>query len=70
MSLGLFGISLIDSGMTCVLSRHLSELVEGAVVLLDVVLSEPLDGFAVVHPLERPLRGFEVLEKSNQTSTW
>lgn len=44
-------------------SRHLSELVVGAVVLLDVMLSEPLDGFAVVHPLERPLRGFEVLEK-------
>lgn len=44
-------------------NRHLSELVVGAVVLFDVMLSEPLDGFAVVHPLERPLRGFEVLEK-------
>lgn len=48
--------------MRAVCSRHLSKLVEGAVVLLDVVLSEPLDGFGVVHPLERPLGGFEVLE--------
>ncbi|KAF3848742.1 hypothetical protein F7725_015239, partial [Dissostichus mawsoni] len=40
---------------------HLSKLVEGAVFLLDVVLSEPLDGFRVGHPLERPLGWFEVL---------
>lgn len=49
--------------MCAVFSRHLSKLVVGAVVFLDVVLSEPLDGFSVVHPLEWPLGGFEVLRE-------
>lgn len=40
---------------------HLSKLVVGAVVLLDVMLFEPFDGFSVVHPLERPLGRLEVL---------
>lgn len=46
------------------ISRHLSKLVVGPVVLLHVVLSEPLDGLCVVHPLEGSLWRFEVLENT------
>lgn len=45
-----------------VLRCHLSKLVVGAIVLLDVMLPEPLNGFTVVHPLEWPLGRFKVLE--------
>lgn len=45
-------------------TSYLSKLVVGAVILLDVVLSEPFDGFTVVHSLERPLGWFEVLEET------
>ena len=39
---------------------YLSELVESAVVLPDVVLAQVRDGIGVVHAFERPLRGLEV----------
>lgn len=47
--------------LACGLCTHLSKLIVGAIVLLDVVLFEPHDGVCVVHPPERPLGGFEVL---------
>lgn len=46
--------------------RYLSKLIESAVVLLDVMLLEPLDGFAVVHPPEGPLGRFKVLENKHR----
>ena len=49
--------------------NHLSKLVVSAIILLDVVFFEPLNGFSVVHPLERSLGGFEVLgEKKKKTA--
>lgn len=41
---------------------YLSKLIESAVVFLDIVLLEPLNGLTVVHPLEGPLRRLKVLE--------
>lgn len=45
-------------------SSYLSKLVVGAVVLLHIMLSEPLNGFTVVHPLKRPLGRLEVLKEA------
>lgn len=52
---------MFKQGCVIMFKNHLSKLVVGAIVLLDVVLFEPLNGFSVVHPLERPLGWFEVL---------
>lgn len=48
--------------------NHLSKLVVSAIILLDVVFFEPLNGFSVVHPLERSLGGFEVLGEKKKNS--
>lgn len=56
---------MFKQGCVMMFKNHLSKLVVGAIVLLDVVLFEPLNGFSVVHPLERPLGGFEVLGREN-----
>lgn len=42
-------------------SWYLSKLIVSSIILLDVVLSEPLDGLRVVHPLKWPLGGLKIL---------
>lgn len=48
---------------------NLSKLIKCPIILLDVVLSQPLDGLGVVHPLERTFRGLEVLQEENKKNT-
>lgn len=59
---------LLDECVCVVFSRHLSKLVVGAVILLDIMFSEPLNSFSIVHPPERSLGGFKVLGRTNKTN--
>lgn len=48
---------------------YLSELIVCPIILFDVMLLQPDDGVRVVHPLEGPLGGLEVLEKMERKRT-
>lgn len=45
---------------------YLSELIVCPIILFDVMLLQPDDGVRVVHPLEGPLGGLEVLGSKNK----
>ena len=49
---------------------HLSEFVEGAVVLANVVLLQVGDGFAVVHASEGTLGRLEILTHNHRTKRY